>query len=212
MIYLYLKTHNVTGLKYLGKTKQNPFKYEGSGVLWSEHLKKYSNDVTTVVLKECNTNEEIRYWGIYYSELWDVVNSKDFANMKRECGDNWDDQPIPDQIKKKISKSLLGRKHDPKTKEKISQSLLVKNSSRDKHHNKDRKQSVDERNMRKTLNSGSGNPMFGKQHSEEAREKMAMAKRNKKQAIVTCPYCAKIGGITGMKQFHFDKCKMKQPQ
>jgi hypothetical protein len=31
-IYLYKKTHNITGLKYLGKTAQsNPYKYPGSG-------------------------------------------------------------------------------------------------------------------------------------------------------------------------------------
>jgi len=31
-IYLYKKTHNVTGLQYLGKTTRNPFTYKGSGV------------------------------------------------------------------------------------------------------------------------------------------------------------------------------------
>jgi hypothetical protein len=31
MISLYIKTHNTTGMKYLGKTTRNPFKYRGSG-------------------------------------------------------------------------------------------------------------------------------------------------------------------------------------
>lgn len=31
MYKLYLKTHNKTGMKYLGQTKQDPFEYRGSG-------------------------------------------------------------------------------------------------------------------------------------------------------------------------------------
>ena len=27
---------------------------------------------------------------------------------------------------------------------------------------------------------------------------------------ITCPYCNKIGGISQMKQWHFDRCKYKQ--
>ena len=92
-IYLYVKTHNKTGLKYLGKTQRNPFKYKGSGLMWSSHIKKYGNDVTTEILMECRTNDEIKEWGLYYSELWDVVNARDehdnktWANLKPESGD-----------------------------------------------------------------------------------------------------------------------------
>ena len=67
IIYLYLKTHNISGLKYLGQTKNNPFKYNGSGVIWKKHLKKYGLDITTEILAECKTKEEIRDIGMYYS-------------------------------------------------------------------------------------------------------------------------------------------------
>jgi hypothetical protein len=33
-IYLYKKIHNKTGLKYLGKTTQNPYSYQGSDTGW----------------------------------------------------------------------------------------------------------------------------------------------------------------------------------
>jgi hypothetical protein len=36
---LYVKTHNITGLKYFGKTTNDPFKYKGSGKYWLDHLK-----------------------------------------------------------------------------------------------------------------------------------------------------------------------------
>jgi hypothetical protein len=42
--WLYVKVHNKTGLKYLGKTIQDPYKYGGSGVHWSSHVKKHGND------------------------------------------------------------------------------------------------------------------------------------------------------------------------
>ena len=85
--YLYVKTHNKTGLKYLGKTIQNPYKYKGSGIHWCRHLSKHGNDVTTEILKECQTNDEVKYWGQYYSDLWNVVDDTAWANLKPETGD-----------------------------------------------------------------------------------------------------------------------------
>jgi hypothetical protein len=90
MIYLYVKTHNITGLKYLGKTKRDPFHYLGSGVHWTRHLRKYGNDVTTEILKECYSNDELKQWGLYYSDLWNVVEDDTWANLKPECGDGGD--------------------------------------------------------------------------------------------------------------------------
>jgi hypothetical protein len=86
-IYLYIKTHKITGLNYLGKTTQNPFTYPGSGLHWKRHLQKHGNHVHTIVLQECTTNEEISRWGIYYSGLFNVVESKEWANLKPESGD-----------------------------------------------------------------------------------------------------------------------------
>jgi hypothetical protein len=71
MIYLYVKTHNKTGLKYLGKTKKDPFKYTGSGIYWKKHLLIHGNDVSTQVLMECKNNLEVKKWGEYYSNLWE---------------------------------------------------------------------------------------------------------------------------------------------
>jgi hypothetical protein len=89
-IYLYKKTHNVTGLQYLGKTTRNPFTYKGSGVYWSTHIKKHGYDVTTVKLKECGTNEEVKKWGLYYSNLWNVVVNSLWANLIPESGEGSD--------------------------------------------------------------------------------------------------------------------------
>lgn len=87
-IYLYVKTHNKTGLKYLGKTiKSDPHKYTGSGVRWLRHLRKHGFDYTTDIIRECQTENELIEWGLYYSTLWNIVESNDWANLKEEAGD-----------------------------------------------------------------------------------------------------------------------------
>ena len=87
-IYLYVKTHNKTGLKYLGQTSaKDPHKYSGSGVYWKLHLKKHGYDYTTEILKECQSKEELKNLGTYYSNLWNVIESEEWANLKIEQGD-----------------------------------------------------------------------------------------------------------------------------
>lgn len=88
VIYLYKKTHNQTGLKYLGKTRhKNPHQYQGSGKYWRSHISKHGYDVNTEILKECSTNDEVREWGIYFSNLWNIVESDEWANLTEETGD-----------------------------------------------------------------------------------------------------------------------------
>jgi hypothetical protein len=86
-IYLYKKTHNKTGLNYLGKTtSSDPHSYQGSGIRWRNHINIHGYDVTTEILKVCSSEEELRYWGIYYSSLWNVVESENWANLMEENG------------------------------------------------------------------------------------------------------------------------------
>jgi hypothetical protein len=90
-MYLYVKTHNTTGLKYLGKTtKKDPHKYPGSGTVWRRHLDKHGYDYSTEILLETDDKSKIKDAGIYYSNLWNVVNSKEWANLKPETGDGGD--------------------------------------------------------------------------------------------------------------------------
>ena len=88
MIYLYIKTHNKTGLKYLGKTtNKNPYSYQGSGTYWKRHINTHGYDVTTQILLMTESKTEIKETGIFFSKLWNVVESNDWANLKEEAGD-----------------------------------------------------------------------------------------------------------------------------
>lgn len=84
---LYVKTHSTTGLKYLGQTSaKDPHKYPGSGIYWKKHLEKHGYNYTTEIIMECDSKQDIKKWGIYYSNLWMVVESIEWANLTREEG------------------------------------------------------------------------------------------------------------------------------
>jgi hypothetical protein len=87
MLYLYVKTHLSTGLKYLGMTSKDPYKYSGSGLHWKRHLKLHGKEHSTEIIHECQTLDEIKQVGTYYSDLWNIVESNEWANMKPETGD-----------------------------------------------------------------------------------------------------------------------------
>jgi hypothetical protein len=47
-------------------------------------------------------------------------------------------------------------------------------------------------------------------HTEESKKKMSDLKIGKKQSIVECPHCGKVGGSATMPRWHFDNCKLKE--
>lgn len=90
--YLYVKTHNITGLKYLGQTKRNPHTYLGSGTTWTTHLRANGNDISTAVLLSTTCVTERNHWGRYYSNLYRITTAMDdygnriWANRIPETG------------------------------------------------------------------------------------------------------------------------------
>lgn len=110
-IYLYVKTHTITGLKYLGKTtKRDPHAYHGSGADWKTHLKEYGAYYITEIIRECQNNKELSYWGRYYSNLWNVAESPIWANRIPETGGG----QCSRDTALKISEKLKGRKKPPR--------------------------------------------------------------------------------------------------
>ena len=85
--YLYIKIHNKTGLKYFGKTTQNPFKYKGSGVRWLRHIKKHGYDVTTKIVGFFVDELECKNFAMKFSKDNNIVKSKKWANIVEEVLD-----------------------------------------------------------------------------------------------------------------------------
>lgn len=90
---LYIKT-SPAGLQYLGKYTQKKgrtvYSYLGSGKRWRNHLNLHgyrAKDIKTVILLETSNKEELIEKGIYYSKLYNIVESNEWANLRVENGD-----------------------------------------------------------------------------------------------------------------------------
>ena len=65
---------------------------------------------------------------------------------------------------------------------------------------------------RKWDRQGEKHHMYGKTHTDEARERIAEGiKAGWSRPIQTCPHCGKQGKV-GMTRWHFDNCKKKNVQ
>lgn len=121
-IYLYVKQHRVTGLKYFGMTsKKDPYIYVGSGKHWRRHIKVHGKDIETLTVWEFTNPEECERFALDFSEKNNIVESKEWANLRPENGR--DGKPVgspgmkkeknPNWGKTKEQNSFYGRKHTP---------------------------------------------------------------------------------------------------
>lgn len=91
MYFLMIKTHNKTGFKYLCQTRRkDPFKYPGSGKHWRSHLDVHGYDFSTEVVGVYETKEQLKEAGVHYSNLYNIVESDEWANLRIEDGDGGD--------------------------------------------------------------------------------------------------------------------------
>ena len=119
---LYIK-ESPLGLKYLGKfdTGRKGLTVEtylGSGTRWENHIDFYgfkAQDIKTDVIAECETLEHFKIVGQYYSDLFCVVDSPEWANLKPETGDGGfpkgtnKGKKLSAEHKRKIGMSSKGR-------------------------------------------------------------------------------------------------------
>ena len=131
-IYLYVKKHLVSGLQYFGKTtKPNPFKYYGSGIYWKKHIKCHGKEhVETISVWEFNDIQECSDFAIKFSQENNIVESKEWANLKPENGLDGGSpktgRPLTPEHKAKLSLALTGRKCSQEIKDHLSKVLKGK--------------------------------------------------------------------------------------
>lgn len=88
-VYLYIKQHSLTGVKYFGKTScDNVESYTGSGKYWLAHIKKHGKEhVKTIWISEPFYDMELlQEFAIFVSEEFNIVNSSEWANLIVENG------------------------------------------------------------------------------------------------------------------------------
>lgn len=185
---LYKKTHNKTGLKYLGKTVKNPHKYRGSGKHWLRHLKKHGNDVITEVIFQTQSLDDFKSFAINYSIEHNIVESTEWANLILETGTGGDN-PLSRTPKAK-NKSIQTKKLNKKTWKQNEETKAKHRKTMQKYWNSDA--SIHRKNKSKSPFVGPPKP---KSH----------LKLN--NSSLECPYCKKTGQYRNMMRWHFDRCK-----
>lgn len=188
---LYVKKHSQTGLLYFGKTTaSDPYSYKGSGKYWTNHIKKHGTEfVETVWISESFNNEsELVEFAIAFSEIFDIVNSDQWANLKEENGLDGSPKGVifTEEHRKNLSDSTIGKK-----KRAHKRTVTVEGAKKRAAGLKGRTRTQEERDA---ISRGRQGIVFSdehraklseaakrrkrKPHTEEARRKMSEAKRN----------------------------------
>jgi hypothetical protein len=207
--FIYVKL-SPKGLFYLGKTEKDPFLYLGSGLIWKKHLKKNNytfDDIETFILHETTNKEDLIKMGEYYSKLFNVVESKKWANLKIENGDggdtskckNWKPFPIirgdkhwtkKPESKLFLSNRFMGEKNPTKrsdVKEKIRKKAIG------------RKASVETKQKMSENRKGDKNGFFNKKHNDITKKTMQERAHGKYTLLW---FIKKYGDILGKEKYN----------
>lgn len=125
-IYLYAKRHCETGMRYFGKTKRDPYTYNGSGTYWLRHLKLHGKNIETTWVHAYDDETTLKAEAEFFSKVYNIVESNEWANLTIETGlDGNHDQAgsknpnygkqHTEEVKKAHSERMTGRKQSPET-------------------------------------------------------------------------------------------------
>lgn len=213
---LYLKTHKITGLKYLGYTTRDPFRYKGSGTYWLKHLFKHGNFIETKIVISLYNKQEIKRWAKYYSILWNVVESVEFANLIEESISGIIGYKHTKSTKIKISQKNKGKKLSLNTRKKISKARkgMIFTDEHKKNiglASRGRPQSEETKRKRAEANKGQKRTeefkkrlsllQKGKTISEQHKKNMKIGQTGKKYPKIPCDVCGKLVANNRIK-FH----------
>ena len=201
--WLYVKQHDLTGLKYFGKTTaKDPTKYKGSGKYWNDHLKHHGNEITTLWCKLFDDKQLLIEFALKFSKDNNIIESCSWANLIDENGiDGWQPgqqrefkkrKPLSEEHKAKLRAARAKQIITEETRKKISDAKKGKGYTR-KPHSEETKRKISQGNK-------------GKVRTEEAKLKYSTAKRNvseetrKKQSIA---HLGKTRGPYKLKDVNF---------
>jgi hypothetical protein len=202
MFKLYVKTHSITGIKYIGFTaKQNAHKYTGSGFHWKAHLKVHGNHYTTDIILETTDIQVIRDQGLYYSNLWDVVESAAWANQKPKSGPGV--IPTRAMIEKQLATKLLNGTLNANT----PASVLKAKLTREKNNTSMSNPIIREKMLATKVKNGTLDSNTLETIAKSKASKAAKGIINGKNPIVECQHCHKVISLGNHNRWHGDNCK-----
>lgn len=172
---LYVKTHNVTGLKYFGKMITTKKYYRGSGTYWLRHLAIHGNDVNTEILGTFMDEIECILYAIEFSVMHNIVKSSEWANLMIEtghCGGDTSSYKSPEERLTSVEKRriTMAKKTDAE-----KQAIKLKNSEGVKRYITENKDAHLERSRKGSVNRKN----TGWKHSPQTLEKLTEINRVK---------------------------------
>ena len=113
-------------------------------------------------------------------------------------GDGSSGRPVTEQMRRKISESLMGKEQSEETKKKRANALRGQTRTKE---------------QRQRLSDGANKRWANVDADAEEARRAKLREARAKQVIttveVTCPHCGKVGGNRIMPRYHFDNCKAK---
>lgn len=209
--YLMIKRHSVTGLKYFCKTvSKKPYTYKGSGTFWKRHLKIHDSSYVETIWCELFTDKEsLVEFATFFSEEFDIVNSKEWANLIVEDGLTGF---LSENSKNIQEKRILEKTHHLLNGD--IQRRYQLEASKNGYHNWSSGEL-----QRKTQNEL---VKQGKHRFCDSNYQSEISKRNNSKRIhdgthnaiqtYICPHCHKVGKGIAMFRHHFEKCKHKNAE
>lgn len=179
-IYLYVKQHSITGLKYFGKTKLDPTKYVGSGSYWKSHIKKHGKQfVETLDVWEFSDQQLCTNFAVKYSIDNDIVISKTWANLIIEDGKGGgcSSGPKSKQHRKNISEGRRGIKFSES--HLANMSLANKGKMLSDEHKEKISKKLKGKQKSETHQAKITAKMKNRTFSEETKRKMSEAAKNR---------------------------------
>jgi len=196
--YLYIKQHSITKKKYFGKTTRDPYTYNGSGVYWTNHIKKHSKEhIVTLWVSELYYDTSIVEVALKFSSDNDIVKSKEWANTEPENGLNG----CPPGTKRSEEAKINMRKprsEEAKVNMRKSEETKAKmrrpRSEKAKANMKGRAPNKGKSTSQETKDKMSAN-MTGKKrgpYKKSSKPRNPRSDKGKPRKQVTCPHCGKL--------------------
>lgn len=235
---LYHKQCPHCGLNYLGKhTGENIESYSGSGVRWQKHLKKHGVEPIHIWHSDWFYDTSIVDYALGLSEKLNIVESKDWANAIPEDGlgnggPTNKGRVLDQDWRQNIGASVSKTKNNPKWKETVGVLAVQKDRETKNNHEwiekigipgwkKGGQLSIKTRQSKawieenyKTCEHCDTGPItpqnYAKWHGDNCKE-VRPRKAVPILETIECLHCGKVGKDgSGMKRWHFDKCRERK--
>ena len=166
---LLVMQHNVTGLKYFCKTSMldRVYRYKGSGIRWTNHLKIHGKDVTVGVFGLYTDKERCLDAALEFSKDNNIVEDNQWANLVEETG-------MMGVSLKGERNPFYGKKHTPETAERLRLQKIGKSVNKGAYRSPENRAKISA-SLKGRKNPEIAEKLRGRIISEETRKKLSEA-------------------------------------